>query len=158
MVPKPGFVAGAGGRLMTRKPKRPKGGRQGLPPEAARRFHDHLATYVAAVAGRDELKRPKRAAFAERAGLRPKTVDSWFAGRAPDLPTLVQVAQEVGWSLDGMLLDRGDLQWAKPQTDPHEQLRELVMAALTPRVSGTDHATLALCVPDGRELVRLLAN
>src|SRR2546429_3657842 len=32
------------------------------------------------------------------------------------------------------------------------------MAALTPRVSGTDHATLALCVPDGRELVRLLAN
>jgi hypothetical protein len=134
------------------------GGRQGLGPKDAQRFNTNLSAYVKKYFGTDDLDRPKRAAFAAKAALRPKTVDSWFAGRAPDLPTLVQVAQRVGWSLDGMLLDRGDLQWAAPQDDPHEQVRALVVAALHPRMAGADAETLALAVPDGRSLVRLLAD
>src|SRR2546425_13312833 len=116
---------------MGRRTKRPtSGGRQGLAPKDAARFHTNLGAYVRKHWGADTQGRPRRAAFAAAADLRPKTVDSWFAGRAPDLPTLVHVAQRVGWSLDGMLLDRGPLQWAASATDPHDQLRELVIAAL----------------------------
>jgi hypothetical protein len=144
---------------MGRRAKRgTSGGRQGLAPQDAARFHTNLGTYVRKHWGADAQGRPKRAAFAAAADLRPKTVDSWFAGRAPDLPTLVQVAQHVGWSLDGMLLDRGPLQWTKPESDPHDQLRALVVAAIQPRVPGTNAETLALGVPDGRSLVRLLAD
>lgn len=146
---------------MRRRATRPSsGGRQGLAPKDATRFHTNLGTYVAEHFGRDEQGRPKRAAFAARAKLRRKTVDAWFAGRAPDLPTLVQVAQSVGWSLDGLLLNRGSLQWAPAETDPYEQVRALVVAALQPSEAavGSDAFTLALCVPDGRSLVRLLAD
>jgi hypothetical protein len=129
--------------------KRSEGGRPRVAKDDYYAFRDGLRAYVA-----DNLQ-GQRGALAERLALPRKTIDRWFSGSMPDLTHLLHAARKTGLSLDGLLLQRGGLQWVKPKTDPFDQAREVVLTALKAR-TGFTRETLELVLPSGRGLVQTL--